>query len=1340
MSETSVVSRPGLTLPPTVRRWIDAYAGARPAVQLGLLLLAGFLLRALFAVVLLPDSGYKSDMVLFADWASRLAASGPGAFYQPGANYFNDYAPAYLYVLWGLGEAGKALGLVDAASLLKVPLILADLATAAAIYGVGRQIRSHRAGMFAAALFVFNPAVIFDSTIWGQNDSAGALFVVLSLYMLLRGRTEWASALAVVAALVKFQFAFIVPIVAVVAIRRHVFGRSSDPAIEPKRDLFRVEMSLLAGFGTLVALCWPFGLALYSAADKSHSLWARFLSASSTFPGITENAFNLWMNPIANIVCINVPSGLTEGHVVDDTVAILSVGGVAVTWQLVGNVLFLAVVAIALLAVARRDDGPTILFAALLIAVAFFALPTRVHERYLYPALAVGAPLVVLGASHRRISLALSAVVFLDLFWIYTLPNLRNGGFDRPGFLNATVFSAPGIYVISAVTVIATIWLTWVAARIALGRTSLVELPAAAGMGETAEIEAGSGAGAEPGVEAEPGAAAEPAAEPVAATSPNEPPEVAAEPATPPAPRIPWSERHAPPARPRSRRRGFGNVTLLVVASFVAALFAARVAGADGPWLWNLDMPKIDYPLASFFHDALMHGHLPLWNDQLGLGYPLYAEGQIGAFYPPNWFIYLLPPLEALDVTRVLHLTLAGTGAGLIAYRLGAGRYGAVLAAVAVVLSGGIVSKLEWTNFLVAYGWLPWVLLPLMRRNGPTRAGLVAAGTMWGIQALAGHPNLWLFTGIAAATLMLATHPRLLTLARVAGFGLLGGAVGSMQLLPTLLLTPLSVRSTGLSANDLFASSSTPLDPLSFAFANVFVQSGGNGSWNLASTWYPNGPFALLETTAYVGLPILVLAAIAVAVRRVRPFVVVGAVMAAIPIVAAFRPWFWSEVPILDALRSPVRTYVVVDVVIALLAAVGVARMGRQKGARLRMAVILGLMLGGYAFVVLLAQQGSLADVLRPFSIFSSPVESAARALPALTNPVPLVLEVLLGLAMAGLAVRARPTTRTAARWASIAALAWAIAPLAAFIPQVNNPSPRAAFISDASPFTSALQAADAHRLLTVNRPGWYEGMPDQLAAAGVPDIEMFSSLNLLASDQLVSQLQNTDSATALRQAVGIDTIVTFGKPCPGTLVVAIPSPDSTVCRDSSATHPPYWFADSAVSVSGPGAAWPATKPADATVDPAAAVASAVSAHVTHWDTMGASMTIDQPVAGWVWLDRAWYPSWHVTIDGQTVPTYRAMAGTLIRVPAGSHVIEESLVPLEVGAGLLAGIAAFAVAVAWVLLGRRPAGAAKGRFGRLLARTGAFAADPAPLAEDPPPPGVEPSSAESASGQPAPRR
>jgi hypothetical protein len=391
---------------------------------------------------------------------------------------------------------------------------------------------------------------------------------------------------------------------------------------------------------------------------------------------------------------------------------------------------------------------------------------------------------------------------------------------------------------------------------------------------------------------------------------------------------------------------------------------------------------------------------------------------------------------------------------------------------------------------------------------------------------------------------------------------------------------------------------------------------------------------------------------------------------------------------------------------------------------------VLAVMLGGYALVVILAVYfpATLASVLKPFSIFSSPAQSARLAVPALTSSFPLVPEVLLGLATAALALRARPATRSAARWVAIAAVCWAVAPLATFIPQANTTSPRDAFISDASQFTQALQGANAHRLLTVGEPGWYQGMPDELAAAGVPDVRMFSSLNLLASDKLLDQLRNGKDAaatTALRQAVGIDTIVTFGKPCPGTPVAHVDNPSSDVCRDGSATHPPYWLSDTAVTTGGPGVAWPATRPADATVDPAAAVASAVSAHVTRWDTTGASFTIDQPVDGWVWLDRAWYPSWRTTIDGAAVPTYRAMAGTLVRVPAGSHVIEQALVPWDAGLGLLAGIVAAAIAAAWCLLGRRPSGSAASSHvpdaaSRLVARLRGRPADrPDPVSSGP---------------------
>src|SRR5438093_3047681 len=280
--------------------------------------------------------------------------------------------------------------------------------------------------------------------------------------------------------------------------------------------------------------------------------------------------------------------------------------------------------------------------------------------------------------------------------------------------------------------------------------------------------------------------------------------------------------------RPSVLRRASPRSVWIAVAlaALLAALLAARIHLPDGRWLWNLDLPKFDYPLAVLFHNALVAGRLPLWDDRLGLGFPLYAEGQIGAFYPPNWLIFLLEPLAALDLARTLHLAAAGLGAGLLALRVSGSRPGAFVAAVVATLGGAIVTKLEWTNVVEAYAWLPWVLLPLSRTPAPTRRGLVAAGALWGVQALAGHPNTWLWTGVAAIVLLLARRrPRLADLGRAAAFGLLGVAVGAVQLVPTFVLTEMSVRQTGLSRDDLFTNAATVFDPLLFAFASPFVRS-----------------------------------------------------------------------------------------------------------------------------------------------------------------------------------------------------------------------------------------------------------------------------------------------------------------------------------------------------------------------------------------------------------------------------------------------------------------------------------------------------------------------------------
>ena len=99
------------------------------------------------------------------------------------------------------------------------------------------------------------------------------------------------------------------------------------------------------------------------------------------------------------------------------------------------------------------------------------------------------------------------------------------------------------------------------------------------------------------------------------------------------------------------------------------------------------------------------------------------------------------------------------------------------------------------------------------------------SGVCFGIQALAGHPNTWLLTGITAGIVLLAGRDGLLAgLRRALGVGLLGAAIGAVQLVPTALLTTLSVRSNALSPNDLFASAATPFDILAFGFQGAFAQ------------------------------------------------------------------------------------------------------------------------------------------------------------------------------------------------------------------------------------------------------------------------------------------------------------------------------------------------------------------------------------------------------------------------------------------------------------------------------------------------------------------------------------
>ncbi|HEX7171510.1 MAG TPA: phospholipid carrier-dependent glycosyltransferase [Candidatus Limnocylindria bacterium] len=455
---------------------IDAFRALDTRTILTTILVVGLILRAFIAGIYMPLSGLGNDLGAFNAWGQRMASVGPGAFYEPG--YFADYPPGYLYVLWFLGEIGAALtplvGQNATGGLVKIPGILADVGVAWLLFVLGRRwgpqllartrvgIRAETLGIAAAALYLFNPGVVFDSAVWGQIDSVGTLVLLATLYALARGWTEAAAVGAVVALLVKFQFGFLIPIVAIVGLKRHLFGRSADPEHEGRRDQLRVLTSLAAGVISLTVLILPFGMTIFvpdstaqscfglPAADPERSLLGKFCQASETYTGLTINAFSMWRNPFSEL-----GDTFFRG---DDRVVGLVVGGIGLTWQQVGTLLFVAVLLIALWQVVRRDDPRGLLLASLVVAIAFFVLPTRVHERYLFPALALAAPLVLAWRGWPWLYGALSALFFLNVYWAYTEDWSFTGTVNNPGwngeampqdaFLTSTVLTDWGIWLL----------------------------------------------------------------------------------------------------------------------------------------------------------------------------------------------------------------------------------------------------------------------------------------------------------------------------------------------------------------------------------------------------------------------------------------------------------------------------------------------------------------------------------------------------------------------------------------------------------------------------------------------------------------------------------------------------------------------------------------------------------------------------------------------------------------------------------------------------------------------------------------------------------------------------
>jgi Gpi18-like mannosyltransferase len=374
-------------------------------------------------LALAPSGGYPSDVASFKAWAVALAAEGPAAFY--GAR-FADYLPGYLYVLWMIGRLDALVHLNDVAWLvaLKLPAVLADLAAAWLVLHAGVQ-AGHPGALRVAASWLFNPGVVFTSAVWGQVDAVGAACLLAGLWALARPHPAPLTGAAWLAAAVATK-----PQVAPALLAAGLALVQTAAAAGRSRRWRRPALAAAVFLAVVALLARPF--------DLTPAELVRLLrDAAGVYPYGSVMAFNLW--------------GALQGFWIPD----------AARWAglpLVGWGLLLSVVAAAGVAALawRADARRALLPAAAVILLAAFALPTRVHERYLFPALLV---LAVAGYADRRCWLlygVTSGLFALNVLYAYSRPYLHT--VRLPVWLEATLFAAPVTRALGTVAVAALAW------------------------------------------------------------------------------------------------------------------------------------------------------------------------------------------------------------------------------------------------------------------------------------------------------------------------------------------------------------------------------------------------------------------------------------------------------------------------------------------------------------------------------------------------------------------------------------------------------------------------------------------------------------------------------------------------------------------------------------------------------------------------------------------------------------------------------------------------------------------------------------------------------------------
>ena len=396
---------------------------ARPALQSAgnkrmhvVIFSAVMVLSVMLRVILaIRVPGYEVDINCFTAWSLRMANVGPVRFYAP--DYFCDYPPGAMLLLWPVGMLLKSTGLHNRAVVLlivKLLPVLCDMLGGFILFFYAKKRTSTACAATLASLYLLNPAALVNGAAWGQMDSVLALFILLTAFAAIERKWTMAIPCFILSLLVKPQALLFAPLGGI-ALLRDIYKRCNERKKVLRETVVGIGFALVAA--TVIVLPFAIGqdkplfwiFSLYSSTIGSYAYatlntaniyflvganWAQLSQPVSQWLIVPAALF--FGVCTALLFCKAIHRKLAIRTVKAYSLAVLSgimtlstaiMAFLNVDYSCFGYSLMAFVYLFAIICFCFEQRASSLLYYMAMALCGIYVLGLKVHERYLFPAL-----------------------------------------------------------------------------------------------------------------------------------------------------------------------------------------------------------------------------------------------------------------------------------------------------------------------------------------------------------------------------------------------------------------------------------------------------------------------------------------------------------------------------------------------------------------------------------------------------------------------------------------------------------------------------------------------------------------------------------------------------------------------------------------------------------------------------------------------------------------------------------------------------------------------------------------------------------------------------------------